>query len=162
MSKETEIIKVKYRSSIKKDGDIKVAVYDWVSAEIKCTRRYNAAMCLMMGVTGCPAHLMEWISGNMTDGGFVHNNVITRQAFISFYLRHRGKLKKSYGEDAVNKAFKQLCDVGFLISISKGTYKVDPLLYYADDDTNRVASIKYIMEFKSGVETKVTREVKSK
>lgn len=162
MAKKEEKIKVKYTKSVDIDGNIKTPTYAWVSAEVKCTRRYNAAVCLMMGITGCAVHLIEWISSNMTDGNYITNNVITRTAFIGFHKKHCGKNKKSYGEDAVNKAFSQLCEAGFLVKITKGTYRVDPLLYFSDDDSNRIASIKYIMEFKANEETKLSREVKTK
>lgn len=160
MKRAIEKIDIKYIKSVKDDNGDKIPIYDWVSAETACTRRYNAAMCLMMGVTGCAAHLMEWISGNMTEGNYVHNNSVTRTCFREFHKKHKGKLKKTYGDDAVNKAFKQLCDAGFLVSVNKGTYRVDPLLYFSDDDSNRIKLIKVVMEFKANEATKLERTVK--
>lgn len=160
MKKELDKIDIKYVKSIKDEDGVKTPIYDWVYADTACTRRYNAAMCLMMGITGCAAHLIEWISGNMTEGNYVHNNIVTRTYFREFHKKHKGRLKKTYGDDAVNKAFKQLCDAGFLISVNKGTYRVDPLLYFAADDSSRVKMIKLVMEFKANEATKLERSVK--
>lgn len=163
MATEKEKLDIKYRKKVltDKDGD-KTYEYDFISADIRCTRRYNSVMCLIMGVTGCGMHLMEWLSGNMSEKGFINNNAITRKSFADFHSKHKGKANKSYGDDAINKAFRQLSDVGFLVSMIKGVYKINPLYYFSEDDSDRISSIKYIMEFKSGVETSLTREVKKK
>lgn len=163
MGKEIDKIQVKYRSGIvtDKDGD-KQYVHDFISADVKCTRRYNSVMCLIMGVTGCGMHLMEWLAGRMTDNGFVNNNAITRKGFRDFHAKHKGNNNKSYGDDAINKAFRQLCDVDFLVFVIKGVYRINPMYYFVEDDSDRISSIKYIMEFKSKVETSITREVNKK
>jgi len=161
MKKQTDIVEIKYRKKVLKDADgDKTYEYDFISADVKFTRRYNSVVCLIMGITGCGMHLMEWLSGNMTENGFINNNAITRKTFADFHSKHKGKANKSYGDDAINKAFRQLSDVGFLVSMIKGVYKINPLYYFVEDDSKRISSIKYIMEFKHGVETTLTREVK--
>ena len=163
MAKEVNEIRLKYRCGVKsnKNSEIKEYEYDYITVSTSATKRYNNAVCLLMGINGCAHHLIEWLSDNMSNGGYVNNNVITRRAFISFYGKWK-KSNKSYGEDSVNKAFKKLSDEGFLIPINKGTYQINPMMYFSADDEARIKSIKYMMEFKSGVETKITMEVNKK
>lgn len=167
MAKEIKEIKVKYRSGIMHDGVLdgeyyKEYKYDFVTAGLSCTRRYNNAVCMLMGINGCPHHLIEWLSNNMTDGGYVSNNKITRAAFINFHKQHKKTDNKEYSEHAVIKAFKALTIDGFLIAIEKGVYQINPLMYFAGSDDERIRSIKYMMEIKSGLETKMTVEVNKK
>lgn len=167
MARETSEVKIKYRSAVKKTWDKdgkQFAEYehDFVNASTKSTKRYNSAMCLLMGISGCPHHLIDWISGSTGDQGFVNNNSITRESFISFHAKHSKGNNKTYGHDAVNKAFKRLSDDGFLIPISKGVYKVNPMMYFAGDEDDRIKSIRMMMEFKSGIDTKIIMEVNKK
>jgi len=158
---------IKYRSGIMHKGyldgiDYVEYEYEYIKASVKCTKRYNNALCLLMGINGCPHHLIEWLSENMTDGGYVNNNKITRRAFIGFHAKWKKEGNKEYSEHAVIKAFKKLTEEGFLISIDKGTYQINPLMYFANSEEDRIRSIKYMMEFKAGVETKVTVEINRK
>lgn len=168
MAKETgEIRRVKYRSGIMHKGDINGEKYveysyDYITASLKCTKRYNTAICLLMGINGCPHHLIDWLSDNMTEGGYVNNNKITRSAFISFHKKHKKAENKEYSVHAVVKAFKKLTEEGFLISINKGTYQINPLMYFGVDEDERIRSIKYMMEFRAGMETKMSVEVDRK
>jgi hypothetical protein len=167
MSKEVNEIKIKYRSGIAHKGEIDGEPYleysyDWITANTKSTKRYNNALCLLMGINGCTHHLIEWLSDNMTNGGYVNNNKITRLSFISFHSKFKKDGNKEYSEHAVIKAFKKLTEEGFLIPVNKGTYQLNPLMYFSNSEEERIRSIKYMMEFKSGVETKVTVEVNKK
>lgn len=163
MGKEiSEIKRVRYRSGIKDNGeDGKEYRFDYMSVDLRATKRYNNAVCVLMGIDGCAYHLIEWLSINVTAGGYVNNNVITRQAFISFHAKHK-KSNKSYGEDSVNKAFKKLTDEELLIQINKGTYRINPLMYFIGEEDDRIKAIKWVMEFRAGVETKISREVTKK
>lgn len=136
--------------------------YDYIKANTNCTKRYHNALCLLMGINGCPHHLIDWLSDNMTKGGYVSNNEITRKAFIGFHKTYKKDGNKEYSEHAVIKAFKRLSDDGFLIPINKGTYQINPMFYFSSTENERIRSIKYMMEFKSGVETKVSVEVDKK
>jgi len=164
MAKEIQEIKIRYKKKLAHKGDIdgkpyKEFEYDFIKASLSCTKRYNTALCLLMGINGCPHHLIDWISDNVTNGGYVSNNDITRKAFIAFHKRYKKAGNKEYSEHAVIKAFKQLSDEGFLIPLTKGTYQINPLMYFSNSESERIKSIKYMMEFKSGIETKMTVEV---
>jgi hypothetical protein len=167
MGKETNDIRIRYKSGVSHKGEINGEdyveyTYDYISATTKSTKRYNNAICLLMGINGCAHHLIEWLSDNMTSGGYVNNNSITRNAFINFHKRFKKDTNKEYSQHAVIKAFKKLTEEGFLISIDKGTYQINPMLYFSSTEDERIRSIKYMMEFKSGVETKITVEVNKK
>jgi len=163
--KEEKIIKVRYRKGIMHKGVIdgkkySEYQYDYVLASTSHVKRFNNAICLLMGVTGCDHHLLDYLTNNMTDGGYVHNNEITRKAFITFYAKWKKPKNKVYSDHAVKKAFQNLADDGFLVSVARGMYLVNPDLYFKAGDDERVKSIKYMMEFKAGVETKISVETK--
>lgn len=169
MAKEVKDLKIRYRSGIAHKGFIEETgekyteyTYDFISASLTSTKRYNTALCLLMGINGCPHHLIDWLSDNMSEGGYVHNNETTRKSFISFHRKYKKTDNREYSEHAVIKAFKQLADEGFLIPINKGTYQVNPLMYFSNSEDDRRKSIKYMMEFKNGVETKITVEINKK
>lgn len=166
MSKEVKELSIKYRSSVVEKGEIDGEVYseydyDFVSASTKFTKRYSNALCLLMGISECPHKLLDWIQENMSDGGYVSNNEITRRAFIAFHKRY--STEKPYSDHSVNKAFQQLSETGLLVSVSKGIYQVNPMFFWGEkSEAERVTKIKYMMEFKAGVETKISVEVNKK
>ena len=47
--------------------------YDYYTANTSSVKRYKNALMLLMGVTGCELHLIEWLSENMTEGNYVQN-----------------------------------------------------------------------------------------
>lgn len=165
MSKETKEATIKYRSAIMHKGEINGQPYveyeyEYIKASTKLTKRYSNAVCMLMGISRCPHHLLEWLQENMTDGGYVGNNEITRKAFISFHKRYAGRDGNGYSDHAVMKAFGQLSETGLLVAISKGVYQLNPMFFWNDkSEEDRIRSIKYMMEFKCGVETKITIEV---
>lgn len=163
--KKKEELKIRYRSGISHKGTIKgepyiEPTYDFVNASTSCIKRYNNALMLLAGIDGCEKSLMDWLADNMTEGNYVNNNELTRNAFISFHKKHGKGKTKSYSDKTVSIAFQRLNAADFLISVTRGVYMVNPLYYYAGDDASRVKAIKMVMEFKSGFTTKITREQK--
>lgn len=165
--KEVKEVKIRYRSGIAHKGDINGEsyteyTYDYVTASVSNVKRFNNAIMLLMGITGCEHHLIEWLSNTMPESGYVSNNEVTRRSFISFHQRYKKEKNKPYSEHAVVKAFKRLNDDGFLISITRGVFMINPMLYFAKSEDDRIKSIKWMMEFKSGIETKMTVQVDKK
>lgn len=158
--KETNEIKIKYRTGVKDNNALeKEYTYDTFRAETSHTKRFNAAVCLLMGINGCAHHLIDYLSNNAGESGYVNNNGITRQSFIDFHKRHKGNGNKPYSNSAVEKAFIQLADKDFLIPIIKGVFKVNPVLYFNGESEERVKKIKMMLEFTKGVDTKFITEV---
>lgn len=165
--KEKKEINIRYRSGLMHKGEIdgnpyKEYEYDYITASTKSVKRYNNAIMLLMGINGCPHHLIEWLSDTMPDSGYVSNNDITRRTFIAFHNRYKKDGNKAYSEHAVIKAFQRLANDGFLIPVTKGVFMINPMLYCAKSDEDRISSIKYMMEFKSGVETKISVKINKK
>lgn len=130
--------------------------YDYFSAAVSSVKRYRNALMLLMGISGCELHLIEWLSSVMTEGNYVQNNELTRKTFIGFHARHKKSSNKAYSDHAVQKAFQRLTVEGLLIPVVRGVYIVNPDYYFADSDENRVKSIKMMLEFKAGVETRIS------
>lgn len=154
-------IEIKYRSGKKSDGEIDKWEYDIYKADTSHTKRYNQAVCLLMGINGCAHHLIDYLSNNAGEAGYINNNGITISSFIEFHTRHKAKKNKPYSESAVQKAFTQLASKGFLVRIIKGVYKVNPELYFNGADADRVKRIKMMLEFNKGTDTKFSTEVHS-
>lgn len=162
--KDQKDIKVKYRSGIMQSGEFDGEPYveyehDYVSVNLNHVKRYNSALMVLMGISGCELHLIEWLSANMTESGYVHNNEVTRSGFISFHNRHKRKDNKPYSDHSVIKAFKNLQKSGLLIPEVRGVYSVNPDYYFKGDESDRIKSIRLVMEFQAGIATKTTREV---
>lgn len=162
--KEQEV-KVKYRSGLHQKGDINGKAYmeydhDYVSVATKHTKRFSSAVMLLMGISGCELHLIDWLTDNMTVKNYVNNNGITRRNFISFYDRYKKKGAKSYTEETVRKAFQALTAAGLLIPVERGLFQVNPEFFFSGEEAERIKSIKLLMEFKAGIETRITVEVK--
>lgn len=160
--KEKQEIKIKYRSGVTKFKDKsgfehKEFDYDYVSAETQSVKRYRGALMLLAGIDGCEKNLMEWLEDNMTAGNYVSNNEVTRRNFIQYYEKYK---KKSYADKTVSIAFQRLSEATFLIPMTRGTFMVNPILYYAGDENSRINAIKMIMEFRSDIDTKITVEAK--
>ena len=158
-------IKIKYRSGIMHKGEIDGKVYreyeyDYYTANTSSVKRYKNALMLLMGVTGCELHLIEWLSENMTEGNYVQNNEVTRKAFIAFHAKYKKAGNKEYSDHAVQKAFQKLTNEGLLIPKVRGVYIVNPDYYFGKSDEERVKSIKLMLEFKAGVETRVSVDIK--
>lgn len=132
--------------------------YDYVSASVRNTKRFSSALMLLMGVNGCDLHLIDWLAENMTDKGYVSNNELTRRGFIAFHAKHKGSSNKTYGDGTVKKAFSNLVEASLLVPVVRGVFQVNPLYFYSGEDADRMKSIKLMMEFKAGVETKITVE----
>lgn len=165
--KEVKEVKIRYRSGIAHKGEINGVPYteykyDYITASLSSVKRFNSAIMLLMGITGCEHHLIEWLSDTMPSSGYVSNNEVTRRAFIGFHAKFKKAGNKSYSEHAVIKAFKKLSDEGFLISVTRGVFMINPLLYFAKTEEDRIKSIKWMMEFKAGIETKMTLHVDKK
>lgn len=160
--KEKQEIKIKYRSGVSRFKDKngfehKEFEYDYISAERQSVKRYRGALMLLAGIDGCEKNLMEWLEDNMTSGNYVSNNEVTRRSFMNFYEKHK---KKNYADKTISIAFQRLSEATFLIPMTRGTFMVNPILYYAGDEDSRIKAIKMVMEFKSGVDTKITAEAK--
>lgn len=162
--KDGKELNIKYRSGVMHKGDIdgvpyEEYEYDYISASISSVKRFKSALMLLMGVSGCGLHLIEYLSDIMTDGNYVHNNELTRLSFIKFHSKFKKTGNKDYSDHAVKKAFQQLALDGLLIPVVRGTYMVNPTYYFGKSDEDRVRSIKMMMEFKSDVDTKINVEI---
>jgi len=162
--KDKKEIRIKYRGKLIKtgSGSDSYSYYepDYVSASNSHVKRFNNALMVLMGIDGCERNLMDWISDNMTAGNYITNNELTRRNFIEFHKKYKKGGNKTYSDKTVSIAFQRLCTAEFLISMTRGTYMVDPRYYFAGDDSSRINAIRMIMEFKSGINTKVTVEAK--
>lgn len=162
--KQKREVKIKYKSKLVNSGKglDSYSYYDtdYINATTNHVKRFNNALMILMGIDGCERNLMDWIADNMTAGNYITNNELTRRNFIEFHKKYKKGGNKTYSDKTVSIAFQRLCSAEFLVSMTRGTYMVNPMYYYAGDDASRINAIRMIMEFKSGVHTKVTVESK--
>ena len=161
--KDIHQTKIKYKSAILAKGKVNGDVYyepqyDYVSASTRHVKRFNNALMILMGIDGCERNLMDWLADNMTAGNYVNNNEVTRKNFIMFHSKHSKGSGKPYSDKTVSIAFQRLSSAELLIPVTRGCFIVNPLYYYSGDDAARINAIKMVMEFRSGVETKITIE----
>lgn len=161
--KEVKEIKIRYRSGLMHRGEIdgqayKEYDYDYVSASTGHIKRFNSALKLMMGISGCEGHLLDWLCANMGEKNHVSNNDITRRNFIAFHEKYKKAGNKSYSDHSVKKAFQNLSNSELLVPVVRGVYLVNPLYFFGGDEKERIKNIKFIMEFKAGIDTLITVE----
>lgn len=157
--KDTNEIRIKYKTGVETKGDVKNYTFDYISATKKHTKRFNSAIMTLMGITGCERDLMDWIADNMTEGNYISNNPITRQAFIDFHKKYKKEKGKEYSMDTVRIAFQGLSASGMLIPQTRGLFIVNPFQYFKGDEESRIKLIRMIMDFKPDQDTKITVEV---
>ena len=157
--REKQEIKIKYRSKIVRKTDKAGFThddyeYDYTSAQKSSVKRYRGALMLLMGIDGCEKNLMEWIEDNMTAGNYIANNLMTRRNFAAFHKQY--SKSKEYADKTISIAFQRLAECGLLVFVTRGNYMVNPMFFYAGDEDSRISAIKMVMEFQSGIDTKIT------
>jgi hypothetical protein len=135
------------------DGtDIKLPEFDYVTATKSHIKRYRNCLALIMGITGCPRNLLDYLVENMSENNVVGNNSMTRNGFISYCKKNKLQV---YSDNTVKEGFKELSAVNLLVPIQRGFYVVNPQYFFSGEEQDRVKMIKLTLEFRSGTATSV-------
>lgn len=128
--------------------------YDYVKVETGFVRRYHNCLYLLLQLPQGERALMDYLTEVMDSDNLVYNNELNRSKFIELY-NEANKEHKSYQIDSVRIWFQRLANKNLILPINRGTYKVNPEYFFKGDDKSRLDSIKLMLEFKAGVDTKI-------
>lgn len=133
-------------------GEIIEPIYAKESIETNCTKRYHNCIYLLAGLSSLERTLMDFICEYMNRENIIHNDGMFKIKFKNFY---KEALDKDVAEDSINTLFMRLSKKNFLLSISRGTYKVNPKYFWRgeDKDKDRKKEFKIYLEIKSGTQT---------
>lgn len=121
--------------------------------EKKFIKLYQNCLADMMQISGCARHLLDWLVEIMGQINIVNNNQHTRDNFRTYF---NDKTGKEYSDEAIIKAYKQLCSVKFLIPYKRGLFLVNPEYFFNGDEGDRKTLIKLSLEFRAGVRTEIS------
>jgi hypothetical protein len=162
MDKKTKSIKYvkKINCIVSIDGEeYKEYEYGWFNSSISGVKRYHSALILLMKIEGCAKNLLEWLLYNMSTGGYISNNELTRGSFIKFFTDHKVGKKKPYSDNTVRISFQTLSKLNLLQQVKRGVYVANPEYFFTKDEQNRIKAIRMMLEFKNGVDVKITIDV---
>lgn len=154
MTRKTEKGRLQYRTGHKtvKDGKEYVVLpqYDYVTVEKSHVSRYKNCLYTLMGISGCPRNLIDYLVDTMSDGNVVGNNTMTRNGFADACKKAAIPI---YSDNTVKQAFQDLVKVGFLLPLHRGFYAVNPQYFFAGEEADRLKMIKVTLEFAAGTTT---------
>lgn len=133
--------------------------FDYVTATKSHVKRYRNCLYALMGISGCPRNLLDYLVENMSENNIVGNNTMTRNGFISACKKAEIPV---YSENTIKEAFKELVRVNFLLPLNRGFYAVNPFYFFSGEENDRVKMIKVTLEFAAGTNTafSITKNVK--
>lgn len=115
----------------------------YVDLDMDYFQFYNAAFNQVASLSSsCSKDFILWVMGRVSeDNGFAYSNRMYAE-----FNKALGSIArpKSYSESTLKAAIRELTDVGIIIRISRGVYRVNPKLFWSSDVADRVRSVKEI------------------
>lgn len=158
--------KVKYINKIDIVGDYRYPRYTYKSVESDFVKRYYNAFAVLAGLNPCCRDLIEYLVEVMDEDNIVRSDEYARQNFLALLKEKTRQVDGSfveYSDSNIKKAFQLLTERKCLIKLNRGTYKVNPEIYFKKSESKRLESIKLLLEFQRGVrdtDMKLMYEVK--
>lgn len=157
MTNKDDTAKVQYVSAKKNvisgGKGIVLPKFDYVVVQKSHINRYRNCLFVLMGISGCPRNLIDYLIEHMSDNNIVGNNSMTRGGFLAACNKAG---VPEYSDSTIKDAFKQLVVVNFLIPLQKGFYAVNPQYFFSGAENDRNKMIKLTLEFSAGTTTALT------
>lgn len=128
------------------DGD-KFPVHRKVRVDVSHTKVYDAAWDKLFLVGACAKGLMGFIVREMDSEGMIRNDIHTKRSF-RLHIKKLTEDRINYSEASMNIAFSELAKTELLTTKGKGLFKVNPLYFYRNSDSNRLDVLKEEFEYK--------------
>ena len=115
--------------------------HGYVDLDMDYFQFYNAAFNQVASLSSsCSKDFILWVMGRVSeDNGFAYSRKMYAQ-----FNEALGSIArpKSYSESTLKAAIRELTDVGIIIRMSRGVYRVNPKLFWSSDVADRVRSVK--------------------
>jgi hypothetical protein len=115
---------------------------------------YNIAFHYMASLNNnCARDFVLWIMSRVGDNNeFTYNKDVFAQFLDDL---SRIQVPKKYSEVTMHGALRELIDLGIVIRLTRGVYRVSPKLFWSDDTSKRITAIKQL-ESNSRVDVQLT------
>lgn len=158
MSEKESPHRVGYKKSLKeiidKKGEkITIPNFDYVTVTKSHIKRYRNCLITLMGISGCPRNLLDYLVDNMSENNIVGNNSMTRNGFMDSCIKAGITV---YSDNTIKEGFKELSKLGLLLPLQRGFYAVNPQYFFSGEENDRVKMIKLTLEFAAGTTTALT------
>jgi hypothetical protein len=146
--------KVKYVSGIRTFGNEVFPERTTKNIESRFVQKYFNILSYLGGLNSCSRDLIDYLTEVMDEDNIVYNNAIIRNNFLTYMkevtLKKEGTFVV-YSDVNIRKSFQTLQEKECLLKLTKGMYKVNPEIFFRGGEKDRIESIKFVMEFNSGV-----------
>lgn len=142
------------------DGSIVIyPKFGSASYTTSAVKRYHNCLMVLCGISGVARDLMDWLTLQMNNNNLVTNSRAHREEFIKFVatsLEKSGEKGIVPAHNTVKDAFLKLADRKLLIPVDRGSYMVNPEYFMnPNNEKGRALLIRMVLEFRSGVNTKI-------
>lgn len=144
--------KVKYISEIKESNGIKIPVYKFVDVETDFTKQYKNSISSLFKLTPLATKYILFVTENMNNENIYTNNKYNKLKFIDVLKEAEDKVPNI---GSLDKVAIELINKGFLFSLERGTYLVNPELFWKDNEKARINTIKLTLEFERNKEINI-------
>jgi len=142
-------IKVNYMSGHQKadkDGIISELKYKSMHLDRDYGKLYQSGMFKLAKLNGCPVNLFLFLCEISSDSNLVRTDISTIEDFMGYYSRATGG-EKSYSVVLVRKAVTQLKEIGLIVPMTRGMYKINPIHFWkGPKEIDRIDSVRNMLE----------------
>lgn len=119
----------------------------WVTSIVEgsFTKRYHNTLALLSGLSPCAMYLLNYLTEKMDEDNVVVNSTELKKGFNKAIKEGN---PKGYSDTAINRAFKEMTNVNFLIKLKRvrGKYRVNPLYFFNGDENARKKMVRHDFE----------------
>jgi hypothetical protein len=137
----TEIMTRKKRVFFETEEVIRKTRRGYIDLEMEYFQFYNVAFHYLASLTNnCAKDFVLWIMGRVSDD----NEFNYSRSLYHQFIDDLSKIArpKSYTENTVHVALRELVDDGILIRMGRGRYKVNPKLFWSEGTSKRIQTIR--------------------
>lgn len=147
--------KVKYTKELDEVGGIKLPKYGYKTVETDFVQQYKNCITSIFKLTSLATKYVLFATEYMNIENIYVHNVYNKELFIS-KLIEAGDKKHNIG--SLDKIAVELVNNNIFIRLNRGTYKVNPELFWKDTNKSRLDSIKINLEFEANSDMKIKVE----
>lgn len=146
---------IKHIKEVKDIGDIARPIYGYKEVETDFVQQYKNCIASLFKLTPLATKYILFATEQMTMENIYRNDIYNKELFISKMVEV-GEKQHSIG--SLDKVALELVDNNIFLRLNRGTYKINPELFWKDDAKARRESIKLSLEFEINTDMKIKVE----
>lgn len=115
----------------------------YIDLEMDYFQFYNVAFHYLASLSSnCAKDFILWVMSRVDE----NNEFTFSRDMYNDFLSDLSRIRqpKTYGENTLHVAIKELIENDILIRYSRGRYRVNPKLFWSDDTSKRINSVRYM------------------